>query len=490
MVIKLKDQWETEQPFNLLSWGHWFTFANLLLALCFSFFYINEHSLPVSVSGWLYFLTTWLGHFAFLSMSCFIITIFPVIILFPYKRHIRGVSAVMASLFQLYLFLDVLAYRGLGYHLSSSSIDQLSEVEDVYLGLMGDSYFVMLIAVFIFILAYQFLASNYTWKRIHKLQQFSKRYVVAGTLVASFFFSHFMHIWADATLNTDIAKQGSMFPGHYPLTAKTLLARYDLLDLDKYNDYKSNRALVNNSLYSISKTQDVSCDIADKPKLNIVILPSQNQKSVEGWLTENNINYQRTNQLSIPSDLKTLLFNFTSGLPGLYQSSTVDLAVNTHLKQSKVSVELTSTDFNSDSTYSDLTNKRIYVFHDASNTNVFYRTTALLIGFDKLPDMAFSPQNIIASYISDTLSCPKYVETNLIDVPLSKVDIQHITTNFSNDHFYFVSKDNALLFKKGQLISNTAYSTNKKVNDSVDISLLKEAANNLTKRRVKSEISK
>ncbi|MUH71929.1 DUF3413 domain-containing protein [Psychrosphaera haliotis] len=65
MVIKLKDQWETEQPFNLLSWGHWFTFANLLLALCFSFFYINEHSLPVSVSGWLYFLTTWLGHFAF-----------------------------------------------------------------------------------------------------------------------------------------------------------------------------------------------------------------------------------------------------------------------------------------------------------------------------------------------------------------------------------------------------------------------------------------
>ncbi|GAB2994359.1 DUF3413 domain-containing protein [Psychrosphaera aestuarii] len=489
MVIKLKDQWETEQPFNLLSWGHWFTFANLFLALVFSFFYIVEHSLPVTLSGWLYFVTTWLGHFAFLSLSCFIITIFPVIILFPYKRHIRGVSAVMASFFQLYLFLDVLAYRGLGYHLTSSSFNQISEVEDVYVGIMGDSYFVMVLAVYVLILGYQFFASNYTWKKIHVLQNFSKRYVIAGTLIASFFFSHLMHIWADATLNTDIAKQGSMFPAHYPLTAKTLLARYDLLDLEKYNDSKSNRALVNNSIYKVSDTKPVQCDVTSSPNLQVFLLPQNNKLQVEKWLSTNNINYQATNQLSIPKDLNILLFNFTTGLPGLYESAEMDLKVNSHIDSSKISVELSSANFDETSGYRDLAAKKIYVFYDTSKKDIFYRTNALLVGFDRAPDMAFSPQNLVASYLNDVLLCPDYVANNLVDVPLSEINLNNITTNFSEEHFYFVYKDNAILFKKGQLIKNTAYSTDKKVNDSVDIYVLQRAADNLTKRRVKTELN-
>ncbi|WP_370661134.1 DUF3413 domain-containing protein [Psychrosphaera algicola] len=67
-------------------------------------FYFSGSPLPETFIGWFYLLITWVGHFAFISLSCFILTIFPVITLFPYKRHIRGVSAIMAAFFQLFYF--------------------------------------------------------------------------------------------------------------------------------------------------------------------------------------------------------------------------------------------------------------------------------------------------------------------------------------------------------------------------------------------------
>jgi hypothetical protein len=231
MVINIPNQWRAERPFNLLAWGHWFTFANLLLAMLFSFFYITAEPLPTTFFGWLYLLVSWVGHFAFLSLSGFLLLVFPIITLFPYFKHIRGISAILAALVQLLLFLDVLAFRGLGYHLSATSFQQLSEVEDVYVSLFGNGYWLLTLAVFGFILAFEFVASNFTWKRVQVLQQFRYKNQLATGLVVTFFLSHAIHIWADATLNSDIAKQSSMFPASYPMTAKTLLARYELIDL-------------------------------------------------------------------------------------------------------------------------------------------------------------------------------------------------------------------------------------------------------------------
>ena len=73
-----------------------------------------------------------IGHFAFLCLSAFVITIFPIITLFPYKRHIRGIAALIVSILQFLLLMDVLTFLGLGYHLSAVTFGQLREVEDIY----------------------------------------------------------------------------------------------------------------------------------------------------------------------------------------------------------------------------------------------------------------------------------------------------------------------------------------------------------------------
>ena len=487
MVIKLKSQRETERPFNLLSWGHWFTFANLILALLFSSFYAVDYSMPESFLGWFYLFVTWIGHFAFLALSCFILTIFPVIVLFPYKRHIRGVSAVMASIFQLYLFLDVLAYRGLGYHLSSSSFKQLREVEDVYLAMMGDSYFVMVLGIFVFILAYQFLVSNLTWKRIHQLQAFKYKKALSSSLIGAFFFSHFVHIWGDATLNADIAKQASMFPAHYPLTAKTLLARYELIDLQEHQNNQSKQAFVGDNDYQLVPSHTPTCEIDDKPMLNVIMLPQESEQLTLNWLSQNNVQFEQSNQLNVPTDMSALLFNFKSGLPGLYESYADQVLINSLFAKPVISVQMLSEAFEAHMLNSKPSNKKVFVFYkDKSQTEqVFYRTNSIFVGFENIPQTAFSPQNIIATYLAKGLDCTDFVDKNLIDKPFEQVDSTHITTHFTDGFFQFVYKDNALLFKNGKLVSNTTYSTNKEVDATVDITLVEDAVSNLTKRRKK-----
>ena len=58
-------------------------------------------------------------------------------------------------------------------------------------------------------------------------------------LVASFFFSHFTHIWADANLEYDVLRQDTVLPLSYPATAKTLLTKYGMFDVDDYIERKT-----------------------------------------------------------------------------------------------------------------------------------------------------------------------------------------------------------------------------------------------------------
>jgi len=487
MVIKIQSQIDAERPFTLLAWGHWFAFANLILALILSVFYFGPHPAPETFVGWFYLFITWVGHFAFLALACFILTIFPVITIFPYKRHVRGVSAVMASFFQLYLFLDVLAYRGLGYHLTNSSLDQLREVEDVYLNSLGSGYWVLLIAVFITILAYQALLSNYTWKNIAKLQAIRFKNQLAQALFACFFLSHSMHIWADATLNVDIARQASMFPASYPLTAKSLLARHGLIDLNEYKQTKSAQAQFNNSANSFVPSYQEECSLADKPQLNVYLINLDQLNTVKTWLEQNNVAFSWSRQMVVSSDLDTNLFSFNSGLPGLYDGAESDnLSVNNTLGMDLVNVQIHPQQFEPKDAFDNLSNKKAFVFFDTSTQDKFYRTELILVGLDAPNEQAISPQNLIATYINDHLQCPSYVNNNLIDVPFSQLNSDEIITNYADGYFHFIYKDKAMLFEQGQLLSSKTFSSNKKVEEPINIYVVEQAVKKINKKRQKN----
>lgn len=215
---------------RLISWGHWFTFFNILVALVIGLFYVEAAEPPGSALGVIYLLISWLGHFAFLPFVFFIILIFPFCMLIPYPRVLRGIASLLASIGLIALIADLLFYRQYGFHLNTYSLSQLAL--DAETAFAGASFLILLgmLLSFVFVLVFELGIANLAYKRLERLQSKHWGISVSAVFVLCFLTSHTIHIWADAVFYTPITKQDDLFPVSYPTTAKTLMNKHGLLN--------------------------------------------------------------------------------------------------------------------------------------------------------------------------------------------------------------------------------------------------------------------
>lgn len=218
-----------------ISWGHWFTFANIFLALLIGSLYFNSASTTGSTLARVYLVVSWLGHFAFLPFMFFIILLFPFCLAFPYSRFLRGIGAIIASFTLFALLLDAVFFQYYQFHLNTYAIAQLATDAEQWLS--GGSFILLIAAIlsFLGIFAIQILITNVTWKKLDKLRQMRSLRVMPAVFVLSFFIGHSMHIWADATLFKPITQQDDLFPLSYPSTAKSLMIRHGWIDMASLN---------------------------------------------------------------------------------------------------------------------------------------------------------------------------------------------------------------------------------------------------------------
>lgn len=215
---------------RLLRWGHWFTFFNVLLALLVTGSYFLADPLPGSVIGWLYLLLNWLGHTAFLCFLFFILTIFPVSLIFPYQRHVRGMAALLATCGLVVLIFDAYVYHSLGYHAGSASYEQTLDLLRQQVVTNLRNFMLITAAVAVLLVTIQLVISNYCWKKIARLSHSGVGKPAMVFLLSCFMSSHLLHIWGDASQHQDIVRQDNVLPLTYPATARTMLVRYKLLD--------------------------------------------------------------------------------------------------------------------------------------------------------------------------------------------------------------------------------------------------------------------
>lgn len=223
---------------RLISWGHWFTFANIILCLLIGLLYFDDNIATSSWLAWGYLGLSWLGHFAFLPFIIFILLLFPLCILVPYSRFLRGYGSIIAAAGLYALLLDALFFRQYGFHLNTYSLSQLvTDAEDWF---AGGSFVLLSAAIFTFLalLGLQIALANLTWKRLHRLQRKSLAKPATAVFVVSFLSSHLLHVWADATIYTPITQQDDLFPLSYPTTAKSLMARHGWIDVDTYQSQR------------------------------------------------------------------------------------------------------------------------------------------------------------------------------------------------------------------------------------------------------------
>lgn len=215
---------------RLLRWGHWFTFFNILLALAITASYWLAEPLPQTGLGWSYLLLNWFGHTAFLCFLFFTLTIFPISLLFPSQKHVRGLGAVLATLALVVLIFDAYVYRSLGYHIGNTSWLQTIELMKLQVVTNTRNFILIVIVTSAVLLALQLTISNYCWKKMARLQAITAGRPIWVFFVVCFVLSHVVHIWADAQLKLDVVRQDNVLPLTYPATAKSFLARYQLLD--------------------------------------------------------------------------------------------------------------------------------------------------------------------------------------------------------------------------------------------------------------------
>lgn len=214
---------------RLISWGHWFTFFNILLASLISLRYIAYAGLSESGLGIAYQFTSLIGHFSFLSAMVFGVVFFPLAFIIPFQRLYRLCAIVISTAAITFLILDTQIFRLYNFHLNPliwQFLQRPEQVEQIY---SINLHYISIPIIFLLELAISF----FVWRKCRFLHAKAIGKPIAIFLFATFVITHLTFIWADATQYRPITQQKSIYPLSYPMTARSFLKKQGWLSEDK-----------------------------------------------------------------------------------------------------------------------------------------------------------------------------------------------------------------------------------------------------------------
>ncbi|QSX28719.1 DUF3413 domain-containing protein [Shewanella cyperi] len=221
-MAERKQQLVRDKVSRLVNWGHWFAAFNGLLAIIVGSRYLDTVGYPETLIGWGYLSLSSIGQFSFLAFMVYLLLVFPVTLLLPYSKILRGLAATVATLALCLMLYDTIVYDDYGMHLSPFAFDLAWA--DLNALLHGTSYIITPLAI----IGLELTAANFLWKRIDKLQKRKIGPKVAGFIAVCFISSHLVHIWADAADVKDITRFDDVYPLFYPATAKRFMENHGL----------------------------------------------------------------------------------------------------------------------------------------------------------------------------------------------------------------------------------------------------------------------
>ena len=225
-----------DQVSKIISWGHWFSLANILLAILLASRYLFIADWPETSLAQVYAIMRLLGHFSFIIFILYLIFIFPASFLIPFPRALRFLTVIGATVGMSLLIIDTEIFKLYNLHINPIIFEILLSKSEQELSADWQSFFIFVPFLFLF----ELLISSLLWHRLRILSRFK-----LGPIIAIFFFvcflgSHLMHMWADAAVYRPITAQKANLPLAYPMTARTFLAKYGWLDEEAFEKRTTN----------------------------------------------------------------------------------------------------------------------------------------------------------------------------------------------------------------------------------------------------------
>ncbi|GAA60906.1 hypothetical protein P20652_2774 [Pseudoalteromonas sp. BSi20652] len=478
---------------QLLTWGHWFTFANICLALFISLSYLFADSPPTSLMGIIYMLVTWLSHTSFIAFLAFVLTVFPLSLVFPYPRHIRGMAAVIATFGASLLTLDAYVYFNLGYHLSTSALPEILSL--LWHRLTSSPALTTILAggIVLLILGFQLIVSNFTWQRLEQLKQFKFTRYAISFLVVCFALSHSIHIWADANLEFDVTKQDNVLPLSYPTTAKSLLAKNDLLDIETYN--QAHNVKINNQNINYQMPAPLQkCEDFTQAKVDIFVFDTD--ELLAKFVTENKNLYQ-TEQFLQPTHHSDMLFSLVYGLPAFYKATIIKDKTLPAWQSQRRSIEISGIDelsFVNDQAHTNSAIRviksaevtiprdgaKLFAFSLASENQEVVSTSTLYSSDERISkvDGLIQPSDLIATSVGQYLNCKSIANQTMLGVNLYKKK-DDIGVNYSQGVVIAYKKDRITLIDSDGNFKNISAAEGFSIQQGLDIPFLVQSIKKL-----------
>ncbi|MBF0751387.1 MULTISPECIES: DUF3413 domain-containing protein [unclassified Pasteurella] len=218
---------ETSQK---ISWGHWFAFFNIIIAILVGARYAFLIDWPDTLGGKLYFFVSLFGHFSFSVFAIYLLVIFPLSFIVKNHRTFRGLTVILSTICTTLLLFDTEVFHRFNLHLSSVVWKLLVNPENGEMSRDWQIFF----APMPIILLVQMLFSRWSWEKLRSLERQKWLKTVGIFFTLTFIATHLIYAWADAYLYRPITMQRSNFPLSYPMTARSFLERHGWLDGEQY----------------------------------------------------------------------------------------------------------------------------------------------------------------------------------------------------------------------------------------------------------------
>jgi membrane-anchored protein YejM (alkaline phosphatase superfamily) len=213
-----------EQVVRANLWGRQFLFLNLLLSSGIGLAYFYATPDTTAFMPFFYLLVSWLGQMCFLTFAVYLVIFFPVSLIGSF-RLARGTAVAAAVLGDIVLLFDVKLYLIAKVHIVPPVISIMMRDLDFYTGL---NYNFMYIAVPV-VVALQLLFSRIAGRSLYTQRGTAFRIGFEALAICAFLTSHGLSAWADAASYRPITSLRSVYPAHYPLTARSFLASHGWL---------------------------------------------------------------------------------------------------------------------------------------------------------------------------------------------------------------------------------------------------------------------
>jgi len=311
-----------ERVSRLVSWGHWFTFFNIIASMLIGTRYISQAPWPNTILGQFYLVGSWIGHFSFLVFALYLLILFPLSFVIPSRKLYRFIAVCFATVGLTLLLLDTQAYQQISLHLNPVVWELLLEKDQSNIATELQQLFIVLPVIFFLQLA----QSEWIWRKQRKLTNKRVGRSIAVLFFVCFISSHLVYIWADISFYKPITAQRANFPLSYPMTARTFMQKHGLIDTEEYNKrLKENEKLTEVINYPLEPLKYNS----KAKKYNVVIIMVGNLRA--DFVTSKtmpNLNHYADSHISFTNHYSSnndsgSLFGLLYGIPSNYKKSVI-----------------------------------------------------------------------------------------------------------------------------------------------------------------------